>query len=75
MPRADIKKLKKLKVAIPSDVEDANKLGLLVAKKIQEFINMRKISAIQLEAIEALSFAILREAFQFKKNNVPNFAL
>jgi type I restriction enzyme S subunit len=65
MPRADLKKLKKLEVAIPSDVSICNKLGITVSNKIKEIIELNKKSLTQLEAIEALPAAILREVFEF----------
>jgi len=68
MPRADLKKLKKLEVAIPSDVSICNDLGISVSKKIKEFIDLNKKSLTQLEAIEALPAAILREVFKFYNN-------
>ena len=68
MPRADLKKLKKLEVAIPSDISICNDLGISVSKKIKEFIDLTKKSLTQLEAIEALPAAILREVFEFNKN-------
>jgi type I restriction enzyme S subunit len=68
MPRADLKKLKKLEVAIPSDVSICNDLGISVSKKIKEFIDLNKKTLTQLEAIEALPAAILREVFEFKNN-------
>ncbi|MBS1949472.1 MAG: restriction endonuclease subunit S [Bacteroidetes bacterium] len=68
MPRADLKKLKKLEVAIPSDVSKCNELGITVSNKIKEFIDLNKKALTQLEAIEALPAAILREVFEFNKN-------
>jgi type I restriction enzyme S subunit len=68
MPRADLKKLKKLEVAIPSDISICNDLGISVSKKIKEFIDLNKKALTQLEAIEALPAAILREVFEFNKN-------
>lgn len=68
MPRADLKKLKKLEVAIPSDISICNDLGISVSKKIKEFIDLNKKTLTQLEAIEALPAAILREVFEFNKN-------
>jgi len=68
MPRADLKKLKKLEVAIPSDVSICNELGITVSNKIKEIIDLNKKSLTQLEAIEALPVAILREVFEFNKN-------
>lgn len=68
MPRADLKKLKKLEIAIPSDVNLCKKLGLVVSNKIKEFIELNKEAKKQLEAIEALPAAILREVFEFKTN-------
>ncbi|MDX2049192.1 MAG: restriction endonuclease subunit S [Chitinophagaceae bacterium] len=65
MPRADIKKLRKLSVAIPADSEECNKLGSRVAKKIESLIKFNEKSSEQLEAIEALPAAILREVFEF----------
>lgn len=68
MPRADLKKLKKLEIAIPSDVKVCNQLGLSVSNKIKEIIEFNKKANKQLEAIEALPTAILREVFEFKTN-------
>lgn len=68
MPRADLKKLKKLEVAIPSDISICNDLGISVSKKIKEFIDLNKKALTQLEAIEALPAAILREVFEFNQN-------
>lgn len=68
MPRADLKKLKKLEVAIPTDVSICNELGITVSNKIKEIIALNKKSLTQLEAIEALPAAILREVFEFNKN-------
>jgi len=68
MPRADLKKLKKLEIAIPSDVSVCNQLGLSVSNKIKEIIELNKKANKQLEAIEALPAAILREVFEFKTN-------
>lgn len=68
MPRANINKLRKLKISIPSD-HDAR---VLIADKIK--IKMDGIEKTelaiekQLEAIEALQGAILREVFNFGKN-------
>jgi hypothetical protein len=67
MPRADLKKLKNLKVAIPKDVSECNKLGLEIENKIRKFIKLRNQSSTQLKAIEALPAAILREVFDFAK--------
>lgn len=69
MPRADLKKLKKLEIAIPSDINVCNQLGLTVSNKIKEFIELNKNANKQLEAIEALPAAILREVFEFKQSN------
>lgn len=66
MPRADLKKLKKLEVAIPADVAKCNELGIVISNKIKEFIELNKKTKMQLEAIEALPAAILREVFEFK---------
>lgn len=68
MPRADLKKLTKLEVAIPSDVSICNELGITVSSKIKEIIDLNKKTLTQLEAIEALPAAILREVFEFKNN-------
>lgn len=68
MPRADLKKLKKLEIAVPSDVNVCNKLGLTVSNKIKEIIDLNKKAKKQVEAIEALPAAILREVFEFKTN-------
>jgi len=68
MPRADLKKLKRLEIAIPSDVNVCNKLGLTVSNKIKEIIDLNKKAKKQVEAIEALPAAILREVFEFKTN-------
>lgn len=68
MPRADLKKLKKLEIAIPLDVNTCNKLGLAVSNEIKEIIELSKKATKQLEAIEALPAAILREVFEFKIN-------
>jgi len=68
MPRADLKKLKKFEVAIPSDVSKCNELGITVSNKINEFIDLNKKALTQLEAIEALPAAILKEVFEVNKN-------
>jgi type I restriction enzyme S subunit len=68
MPRADLKKLKKLEVAIPFDVSICNELGITVSNKIKEIIDLNKKAINQLEAIEALPAAILREVFELNKN-------
>lgn len=68
MPRADLKKLKKLEIAIPSDVNVCNKIGLTVSNKIKEIIELNEKAKKQFEAIEALPAAILREVFEFKTN-------
>lgn len=66
MPRADISKLKKLDVAIPSDIVKCNTIGLDIANKINKLIQLTKKTKEQLVAIEAIPAAILREVFQFE---------
>ena len=66
MPRADLKKLKKLEVAIPIDYQECNRLGLRVEYGIKKIIQLKNKVKIQVEAIEALPAAILREVFDFK---------
>lgn len=68
MPRADLKKLKKLQVAIPDDITKCNKLGLLISNKLTNFIKLNQKTSTQIEAIEALPTVILREVFDFKIN-------
>jgi len=69
MPRADLKKLKKLEVAIPEDFTKCNELGIVVSDKIKNIIELNREAKKQLEAIEALPAAILREVFEFKAHN------
>lgn len=68
MPRADLKKLKKLEVAIPIKNEECNSIGKMIDKKIKRFIALKKKAETQLEAIEVLPAAILKEVFDFKNN-------
>jgi type I restriction enzyme S subunit len=67
MPRADLTKLKKLEAAIPVAYDKCNQIGNLIDKKIKEIVLLKKRVCTQLEAIEAMPAAILREVFDFKK--------
>lgn len=68
MPRADIKKLKKLEIAIPKETNICNELGSNASLKISSLLKLRDQAYSQLLAIEALPAAILQEVFEFKKN-------
>lgn len=63
MPRADTNKLKKLTVAIPADPRKCNEISEKVAKNILKVIQINKIVSNEIEAIEALPAAFLREVF------------
>jgi len=65
MPRADVNKLLKLKVAIPESASACNELGLKLSENLRILNSLNKKAATQLEAIEALPAAILREVFDF----------
>ena len=66
MPRADMEKLKKLKVPLPSN---SNTSAAELERKMAELEKARHAAEKQLEAIEALPGAILREIFDFEEEN------
>lgn len=66
MPRADMEKLKKLKVPLPSN---SNTSAAELERKMAELEIARQAAERQLEAIEALPGAILREVFDFEEEN------
>jgi hypothetical protein len=61
MPRADLGKLKKLAVAVPIQNDVCNSIGKTVDEKIKNLISLKKKTETQLEAVEAMPAAILRE--------------
>jgi type I restriction enzyme S subunit len=67
MPRADLGKLKKLAVAVPIQNDVCNSIGKTVDEKIKNLISLKKKTETQLEAVEAMPAAILREVFDFGK--------
>jgi restriction endonuclease S subunit len=66
MPRANLNKLKNLKVAIPVNPMECNEIGNLVTDGINKINKLENKAKFQLESIEALPAAILREVFEFK---------
>lgn len=66
MPRADMEKLKKLKVPLPSN---SNTSAAELERKMAELEKARQAAQRQVEAIEALPGAILREVFDFEEEN------
>lgn len=69
MPRADMEKLKKLKVPIPSNYNDQLAITAELERKLSELEKARQTAQRQIEAIEALPGAILREVFDFEEEN------
>jgi type I restriction enzyme S subunit len=67
MPRANMDKLIKLKVPIPSDSNDCEVLANEIELKMIEAENVKQAVDRQLEAVEELWGAILREFFDFEK--------
>jgi len=68
MPRANMNKINKLKVPIPSSDDKCNYIGNYLNIKFAELYKMRQAAEQQLEAIEALPGAILREVFDFEED-------
>ena len=58
--------LKKIKIAIPIFVKNQTELAKSLFKTIINFHQINEKISRQLEAIEALPAAILREVFEFK---------
>jgi type I restriction enzyme S subunit len=69
MPRANINKINKLKVPRPSSNDECNYIGNYLNIKFAQLDKMRQAAKQQLEAIEALPGAILREVFDFEEDN------
>ena len=69
MPRANMNKINKLEVPIPSSDDKCNYIGNYLNIKFAELYKMRQAAEQQLEAIEALPGAILREVFDFEEDN------
>ena len=67
MPRANIDKLKKLEVPIPSEPDDRIVIANELKLKMVEIDKIQQATEQQLEAIEALPGAILREVFDFEE--------
>jgi len=67
MPRANIDKLKKLEVPVPSKPDDRIAIANELKRKMVEVDRIQQATDRQLEAIEALSGSILREAFDFEE--------
>lgn len=65
MPRADMNKLVKFKVPIPISPEGQNFISDELNRKMERIEKMRRVADRQLEAIEALPEAYLREVFEF----------
>ncbi|MDP3104546.1 MAG: restriction endonuclease subunit S [Candidatus Methanoperedens sp.] len=66
MPRADMEKLIKLKVPLPSN---SNTSAAELDRKMAELEKARQAAERQLEAIKMLPGAILREVFDFEEEN------
>lgn len=69
MPRANMNKINKLKVPIPSSSDECNCIGNYLSIRFAELNRMRQAAEQQLEAIEALPGAVLREVFDFEEDN------
>lgn len=67
MPRANMQKLWKLLVPIPSNVQERDALIDQIERGMADVEKMRQATLHQKEAIEALPGAILREAFDFEE--------
>ena len=68
MPRANMNKINKLKVPIPSSNDECNYIGNYLSIKFAELDKIRQAAEQQFEAIEALPGAILREVFDFEED-------
>ena len=66
MPRANMDKLMRLTIAIPSSCEERKSLTCELERKMTEIEKMRNALDKQLEAIKALPGAVLREVFDFE---------
>lgn len=73
MPRANIAKLLKLEVPIPSKMEERTKLVDIFAKRISQMRGMRQAAAREKEAIMGMQTAILKEVFPLTASDkLPN---
>ncbi len=68
MPRADMKKIMEYKIAVPTDVNECNNLGKKISLSITKQLKLQQEAIKQVEAIEALPSAILREVFNFEES-------
>jgi type I restriction enzyme S subunit len=62
------KHLKELEFNMPCDFKKQEELANILSNKLSSLEKMRLAALTQLEAIEALPAAILREVFEFKNN-------
>jgi len=65
MPRADIRKLKRLCVPVPREEAARESLAAELDRKLSKVESMRRAAERQIDAISAIPGAILREAFDF----------
>ena len=68
MPRANMNKINKLEVSISPSNDKYNYIGNYLSIQFAELDKMRQAAEQQLEAIEALPGAILREVFDFEED-------